>query len=245
MLCLGEGASEQPTHDKGTRKLVIPHKNVNHAAYLVKRWEEYILRSLECSRFARSSQQWDPSIHFPHCGDKSKVLRGIIGFEFAQILKVGYHFKIIFMAILLDANSPYLCCRVLGFNTIVIISKALFVQIKAKKKKLPQIATTSIFLWVLPLIKCIPLSYPNIWIFGKGCLGLAIQAILAGQIAYIESDRGQRPQGRVRNAFFIVIYSINKSWAIEQCFCLNLLVHGSMSQRIFEQRNESTQRCTP
>ena len=133
MLCLGEGASEQPTHDKGTRKLVIPHKNVNHAAYLVKRWEEYILRSLECSRFARSSQQWDPSIHFPHCGDKSKVLRGIIGFEFAQILKVGYHFKIIFMAILLDANSPYLCCRVLGFNTIVIISKLLFVPIKEKK----------------------------------------------------------------------------------------------------------------
>ena len=132
MLCLGEGASEQPTHDKGTRKLVISLKNVNHAAYLVKRWEEYILRSLECSRFARSSQQWDPSIHFPHCGDKSKVLRGIIGFEFAQILKVGYHFKIIFMAILLDANSPYLCCRVLGFNTIVIISKALFVHIKAK-----------------------------------------------------------------------------------------------------------------
>ena len=133
MLCLGEGASEQPTHDKGTRKLVISLKNVNHAAYLVKRWEEYILRSLECSRFARSSQQWDPSIHFPHCGDKSKVLRGIIGFEFAQILKVGYHFKIIFMAILLDANSPYPCCRDLGFNAVVIISKLLFVPIKAKK----------------------------------------------------------------------------------------------------------------
>ena len=133
MLCLGEGASEQPTHDKGTRKLVIPHKNVNHAAYRLKRWEEYILRSLECSRFARSSQQWDPSIHFPHCGDKSKVLRGIIGFEFAQILKVGYHFKIIFMAILLDANSPYLWCRDLGFNTVVIISKLLFVPIKEKK----------------------------------------------------------------------------------------------------------------
>ena len=133
MLCLGEGASEQPTHDKGTRKLVISLKNVNHAAYLVKRWEEYILRSLECSRFARSSQQWDPSIHFPHCGDKSKVLRGIIGFEFAQILKVGYHSKIIFMAILLDANSPYLSCRDLGFNTVVIISKLLFVPIKAKK----------------------------------------------------------------------------------------------------------------
>ena len=98
-----------------------------------KRWEEYILRSLECSRFARSSQQWDPGIHFPHCGDKSKVLRGIIGFEFAQILKVGYHFKIILMPVLLDTKSPDLCFQVLGFNAIVIISKVLFVPITAKK----------------------------------------------------------------------------------------------------------------
>ena len=190
MLCLGEGASEQPTHDKGTRKLVISHKNVNHAAYLVKRWEKYIFRSLECSRFAWSSQQWDPSIHFPHCGDKSKVLRGIIGFEFAQILKVGYHFKIIFMAVLLYSKSPDLCCRVLGFNTIVMFSSRSYLSQLQQRNTFPQITTTSIFLWVLTLIKYIPLSYPNIWIFGKGCLGLAIQAILAGQIAYIESDRG-------------------------------------------------------
>ena len=131
VLCFVWGGCFRATHRRQRhRKLVISHKNVNHAAYLPKRWVEYILRSLECSR---SSQQWDPSIHFPHCGDKSKVLRGIIGFEFAQILKVGYHFKIILMPVLLDTKSPDLCFRVLGFNAIVIISKVLFVPITAKK----------------------------------------------------------------------------------------------------------------
>ena len=66
MLCLGEGASEQPTHDKGTRKLVISLKNVNHAAYLLKKvgriyFEKFRMFSV-CSELAavRSQHPFPP-----------------------------------------------------------------------------------------------------------------------------------------------------------------------------------------